>query len=59
MLTHDDEMPFGKHKGTKMKDVPRAYLRYIFKKFGWGTMKPMGADGTAVHDYIWSNKINQ
>jgi len=28
-LGDDDLMPSGKHKGTKMKDVPANYLLYI------------------------------
>ena len=29
-LTHEDPMPFGKHKGTPMKDVPASYLFYLW-----------------------------
>lgn len=25
-FTHDDLMPFGKHKGKKLRDVPASYL---------------------------------
>ncbi|MBK3516685.1 putative quorum-sensing-regulated virulence factor [Carboxylicivirga marina] len=26
----NDEMPFGKHRGTKMANVPAQYLKYIY-----------------------------
>lgn len=29
-LTNEDPMPFGKHKGTPMKDVPASYLFYLW-----------------------------
>ena len=29
VLSDDDPMPFGLHRGTKMKDVPAAYLDFI------------------------------
>ena len=28
-LTDDSPMPFGKHKGAPMQDVPAAYLDYL------------------------------
>jgi len=31
-LTDDDTMPFGKHKGTKMRDVPASYLDWLLGK---------------------------
>ena len=31
-LTDDDPMPFGKHKGERMEDVPADYLLFIFEK---------------------------
>ena len=44
----DDEsiMPWGKHQGLKMANVPSSYLRYIFDK-GWC--------GGAVKAYIRKN----
>lgn len=29
MLTDNDTMPFGKHKGTKMANVPDSYLLWL------------------------------
>ncbi len=29
MLTDDSPMPFGKHKGVPMKDVPASYLLWL------------------------------
>lgn len=30
VLTDDSPMPFGKHKGIKMQDVPASYLHYLW-----------------------------
>jgi hypothetical protein len=30
-LTMDSLMPIGKHKGTCMRDVPRAFLKYVYE----------------------------
>lgn len=29
-LTDDDRMPFGKHVGTRLGDVPDGYLRWLW-----------------------------
>ena len=29
-LTDESKMPYGKHKGTKMADVPADYLMYCY-----------------------------
>lgn len=38
-LSDDDEMPFGKHKGKKMRDVPADYLDWLrdqsFVRYSW------------------------
>jgi Putative quorum-sensing-regulated virulence factor len=34
-MTDLDPMPFGKHKGLSMKDVPRAYLDWLVKQEGF------------------------
>ena len=31
-LEDDSPMPFGKHKGEQMEDVPGNYLMYLFKE---------------------------
>lgn len=31
-LTDDSPMPWGKHKGTPMKDVPDEYLIWVYKQ---------------------------
>lgn len=42
-------MPFGKHEGTPMQDVPAAYLHYLWTK-------GLKSDSTSsVHDYIQRN----
>ena len=33
MVSDDTQMPFGKHKGTKMKDVPSDYLDWLHGQF--------------------------
>ena len=30
ILTHLSEMPFGKHQGTPMQDVPASYLHWLY-----------------------------
>lgn len=48
--TLDDEsfMPFGKHKGMRMQDVPASYLHYLWHN-------GMKAESTSVADYIRKN----
>jgi len=52
-LTDNDPMPFGKHKGTAMANVPADYLMWLWKK--QGTTKPFGEAAQAVMDYILDN----
>jgi len=33
-LTDQDLMPFGKHKDTRMEDVPASYLHWLWTKEG-------------------------
>lgn len=47
-LTDEDHMPFGKHKGQRMADVPASYLAWL---------KDQGCDHPGVRGYIensWS-----
>lgn len=49
-LTDTDPMPFGKHKGTPMQDVPASYFHWL-----WGN--GLAQDSTSpVADYIRRNK---
>jgi hypothetical protein len=48
-LTDLDLMPFGKHKGTPMQDVPASYLEWLWNK------RPL-VDQKAVENYIWNSK---
>lgn len=34
LLTDTDPMPFGKHKGTPMQDVPSSYLHWLWTEGG-------------------------
>lgn len=45
-LTDESEMPFGKHKGEKMKDVPAKYLLWLWDNGVW---QEKGRD---LHNYI-------
>jgi hypothetical protein len=53
ILTDESPMPFGKHEGTPMANVPANYLMWMFNS--WGTMKPWGAEANAVRNYIIEN----
>jgi hypothetical protein len=50
ILTDTDKMPFGKHKGVPMQDVPASYLHYL-----WAN--GLSSDSQSnVADYIRRNK---
>jgi hypothetical protein len=34
-FTHDDEITFGVHRGTKMRDVPAEYLLWLWNHGMW------------------------
>lgn len=34
-FTHEDEITFGVHVGTKMKDVPASYLLWLWENGMW------------------------
>jgi len=53
ILTDNDPMPWGKHKGTEMANVPANYLLFLWNK--WGTTKPFGDSSQAVKNYIADN----
>jgi len=44
-----DPMPFGKHKGTMMQDVPASYLFWLW------TQRPLG--NKKVENYIHNNML--
>ena len=48
-LTDDSPMPFGKHEGVKMRDVPASYL-------DWLRGQPWIKSWPAVHAYIRRNE---
>lgn len=45
-LTDDSEMPFGKHKGEPMQDVPVEYLHWFWHN---------GEKNSSVGEYIKTN----
>lgn len=51
-LTDDSLMPFGKHKGERMGDVPAKYLIWLWD--GETNDDPIGSD-TPVGKYIKNN----
>lgn len=53
ILTDESPMPFGKHKGTAMANVPADYLLWMWNK--QGSTKPFGEAAQAVMDYITEN----
>lgn len=53
-FTDSDQMPFGKHRGKKMEDVPASYLHWYYhecKQNGCST-----PDAWRVFNYIVENK---
>jgi hypothetical protein len=46
ILTDESPMPFGAHKGEKMKDVDAGYLLYLWNIGVWNQK------GRPVHEYI-------
>ena len=64
-LTDTDPMPFGKHKGEPMQDVPASYLRWLWndglrdysKHMGDNPITPFSfKDKTMLANYIWNSK---
>jgi len=62
-LTDTDPMPFGKHKGELMQDVPASYLRWLWEEGlrplskDYGDGPPPGyAERIKLANYIWNSK---
>lgn len=49
-LSDTSPMPFGKHKGKPMQDVPASYLHYL-----WTSGKRAEVGRSDVADYIHTN----
>lgn len=45
-LTDDDLMPFGMHRGKKIKDVPVEYFHFLWHS--WGANERQGAVGRYI-----------
>lgn len=41
-LTHDDRMPWGKHAGERMEDVPSDYLLWCWDQDEFDRKSPVG-----------------
>lgn len=55
-LNDQSRMPFGKHKGKAMEDVPADYLLWLWDETDMHNReKQYTEDGFAVHDYIKEN----
>lgn len=50
ILEDTDEMPFGKHKGVAMQDVPASYFHWL-----WSTGMKNEVKTSSVADYINRN----
>lgn len=48
----EDEMPFGKYKGVKLKDIPKQYLIYIYEN-----NKVRSKEMREIKHYIFTNII--
>lgn len=53
-LTDTDLMPFGKHKGTEMQDVPASYLLWLWDEMDGG-LSINSPDSQRVYNYIEDN----
>lgn len=45
-MNDQSEMPFGKHKGKKLEDVPASYLLWLWDNGVWSDT------GNPLHNYI-------
>ena len=54
-LNDDSLMPFGKHKGTKMKDVPADYLLWFFEEKSSALSSTLSSQDETVLEYIDDN----
>jgi hypothetical protein len=55
LLFDNDPMPFGKHKGTRMEDVPASYLHWLWTKENDPLSRQIGTNPVA--EYINSNLV--
>jgi len=54
-LTDKSSMPFGKHKGARMKDVPPDYLLWLYETVEDDESEDINDNTEAVLDYIEDN----
>lgn len=50
----DDEMPFGKHKGAKLSDVPTSYLLWLWDE-GLYSESNVRTSRYPLHAYIYNS----
>lgn len=54
-LNDTDPMPFGKHKGTPMQDVPASYLHWLWTQNNGRDQRTQMLSSDPVLDYIRRN----
>lgn len=52
-LIDTDLMPFGKHKGKRMQDVPPAYLRWLYYNI---KENGISRSNELVYNYIYNSR---
>ncbi len=55
-LTDDSPMPFGKHRGEKMADVPASYLLWLGAELALKDKLSLNAGQRGVLDYVADNR---
>ncbi len=54
ILTDTDPMPWGKHRGQMMQEVPASYLHWLWHR-DTIAMRPIKIKNDPVFDYIFRN----
>lgn len=55
MLADTDSMPFGKHKGVPMQDVPASYLHWLWTRNNGRDQRAQMLSSDPVLNYIQRN----
>lgn len=54
-LQDEDLMPCGKHKGTRMDEVPASYYLWLYKEVFYSSLKFRGSKMSKVVAYMYRN----